>query len=210
MAINDTTLLTVKGSVFGQDHVHTLHFRSIDIGASEQDLIDAWQAGCRTSYRAIFSTGEFPCQTYTARQVCGSVPLRAPVEETETTPLSEGTKTGATGAMPPWIAGVVSVRTAFAGRSRRGRFYLGGMAESEQELAVITSGRLALQQAYIDDLISEFVFPAGAGGWTLVVHSHKLAAVPGTDCEDSSTLVTGFLNRSAVATMKSRKAGHGT
>lgn len=210
MAINDTVQLSVVGRVFQQDHIHTLHFRYSQLISNEQSLIDAWQSGCRTAYRAIFPTGELPCVQYVARQVCGSTPLRAATEETETLLLSEGTKTGATGAMPPWIAQVVSVRTALAGKSRRGRFYLGAVAESEQELAVFTSGRLALAQAYADALVAAFVTPGSAGDYRLVVHSPKLAAVPGVNCQDCSTLVTGMIVRDAVATMKSRKSGHGT
>jgi hypothetical protein len=210
MAINDTTQLAVRGIVAGQDHVHTLHFRHMALPPdSEQALIDEWQAGCRTAYRAAFITFDSPVITLTARQVCGTVPLRAPVEETEAVGNQPGTRTPSGDRLAPWLASVTSERTALAGRSRRGRYYLGGLIEADIVMADLQSAYLTLVQAYATALLTVFG-PAGtSANFKLAVHSSKLAA-QGLQCQDSSTLVNGLIVRSPLATMKSRKAGSGT
>jgi hypothetical protein len=209
MATNDTIQLAVKGVVGGQEHVHTLHFRIWDPTKFEQDLIDHYQANARTEYRALFRTVDTPCQVYTARQVCGSVPLRAPAEEAETAPLSLGTGTGSSEVLPQYTAAVVSVRTALAGKSNRGRFFIGGMLEEHQTAGVMGAGYKAILQAYATKLLTTYTGTTPAGGFSLVVHSRTLAAVPGTDCTDSSHPVTAMIVRDTLGTMRSRKIGHG-
>jgi hypothetical protein len=202
--------MAVKGTVGGETHVHTLHFRAADALANEQGLIDQWQTSCRTAYRNIFVVGDTPVDTITVQQVCGSTPLRAPVIETEIAPNRAGGEGNDTSnLMPTFVAGVVSVRTAFAGKSRRGRFYIGGLTEAgvTQNILGSVAGRI---QTYLTALETAFRSPNALSGWSLVVHSRKLAAVPGTQCQDSSTLVTSLLLRNEVGTMRSRKLGHGT
>jgi len=211
MAVNDTAQLAVKGTVLGQTHVHTLHFRNIDGLATEQAIIDAWQTNARTAYRNMFDNSDTPVDLITARQICGTVPLRAPVEEVEVAPNRVGGADFTTDPMAPWLAGIVSVRTSSAGRSRRGRFYIGGLYESEVNGAQLVANHIARLQAYVDALVTNFVTPATpASGWKLVVHSRKLAAVPGTQCQNSSTFVAGMIVRADMGSMRSRKAGSGT
>lgn len=210
MAVNDTAQLSVQGLVGGENHVHTLHFRAVDALANEQGLIDAWQLNARTAYRAIFKTTDSPVQTITAAQVCGAVPLRAPVVETEAVGNIAGTEgNDISQSLPSFVAAVFSVRTALSGKSRRGRFYIGGLTEGGTDVNMVggVGNRL---QAYITALANNFISPNAASGWVLVVHSRKLAAVPGTQCQDSSTLVTNIILRSQLGTMRSRKVGHGT
>jgi hypothetical protein len=210
MTINDTLQLSVQGVVSGQTHVHTLHFRDEDIGDLDSQIIDEWQAGCRTSYRQLFNNTDLPCQLYTVRQVCGAVPLRAPVEESEVAPNIAGSGAKGGGASAPWLAAVVSERTALAGRSRRGRFFIGGLWEDYKVGANISAAEKGFLQDYVDDLISVFGASGSSGSFRLVVHSPTLADVPGTQCQDSSTPVTGMIVRDPYGTMKSRKAGSGT
>lgn len=211
MAINDTVQLAVLGTVGGQTHVHTLHFRQMsDPAATDQSLIDAWQTNVRDTYRNLFSTADNPVQRITARQVCGTIPLRAAVEEVEVAPNIAGSQTVSGERMPSWLAAVVSVRTSLSGRRRRGRFFIGGLYEIMQNAGTLDPPQLGAVQAYIDDLIAAFVTPStGTGGWRLVVHSRTLAQ-PGVQCQDSSTLVSGMIARSAIGSMKSRRAGSGT
>lgn len=210
MAINDTAQLTVKGTVAGQTHVHTLHFRLMDPVLAEQDLINLWQANCRTEYRTLFVNVDEPCQTYRAAQVCGSIPLRAPVEEEEVAPNRVGVNAPSGDRLPSWLAAVSSVKTALAGRSRRGRYFIGGLYEVQAAGNDISTAHQAGVQAYGTKLIATF----GAGGteagkFRLVVHSRTLA-VPGVLCENSSTLVQAITAKLPMGSMKSRKPGSGT
>lgn len=209
MAINDTAQLAVKGTVGGQDHVHTLHFRAIDAIANEQGLIDAWQANARTAYRNIFKNTDTPVDIITASHVCGAIPLRALAQEVEVAPNRVGGEGNDTSQpLPTFNAGVVSVRTAFSGKSRRGRFYIGGLSEANTDGNTLGALQARIQ-AYVTALLAAFTGAGSMGGWQLVVHSRKLAAVPGTQCQDSSALVTAMIVRAEVGTMRSRKLGHG-
>lgn len=210
MAINDTIELAVIGVVSGQDHIHTLHFRDMAGAATpEQSIIDDWQANCRDAYRALFFTAIPAAVSYRARQVCGSTPLRAPVEEAEAPANSTGTRSASGEQLPPWLAKVVTERTALAGRSRRGRFYIGGLHEGDiNGDAFVTTYNTAVQ-TYMTTLGRYLPGGASASVFTLVVHSRLLAAVPGTQCQDSSTPVTSLENRVRIATQKSRRAGSG-
>lgn len=210
MAINDTAQLSVIGSVLGQEHVHTLHFRHTGPGGDESVLIDEWQASARTAYRALFSTVDQPAIRYVGRQVCGTIPLRAPDEETEVPATAFGTRTTATDPLSPFMAAVFSVRTASSGRSRRGRFYVGGIYEGDQSGGNLTSAYQTLMGAYVTALLGAFGPSGTSGQFRMVVHSRLLAAVPGQLCENSSTLVTGILARPVLGTMKSRRPGSGS
>ena len=209
MAVNDTVLLQVQGIVHGQQHIHTLHFRFQELTATEQGLIDAWQASCRTSYRTIFHTTDNPVQILRASQVCGSLPLRAPAEEAEIVGNQPGTSADTGEPTPSWLSEVVSVRTALAGRSRRGRFYVGGLREGWINGNNVEAVRRARTQAYADALLATFGTTGTATAYKLAVHSRKLADVPGTQCQDSSALVTGLLVRTPIGSTRSRKPGSG-
>lgn len=210
MGISDCTQLTVRGVVAGQTHIHTLHFWHKQISLSDQGVIDEWQAGARLAYRNLFSSSDQPCQLYIARRVCGSLPLPAPVEEAEVAPNIVGTS-GVTGErVPSWLAVVHSERTALAGRSRRGRFYIGGLWEAWVVGNDLDSAVLTTHRTYDSTLLSLFG-PAGtSANFQLVVYSAKLASVPGTPCSSSSTAVGSILTNAPLGSMKSRKPGRGT
>lgn len=210
MSVNDTVQLSVIGTVAGQTHIHTQHFRYLDPTSTEQGLIDLWQANCRTTYRNMFNTTDLPVLLLRAGQVCGAIPLRAPVEEAEAPATQAGTLNWTGDRAPSWLAGVVSERTAFAGKSRRGRFYIGGLYEAAiagNDLGATHKGHI---QAYVDALNGTFGAAGSSNLYRLVVYSRKLASVPGTQCQDSSTVITSLLVNDAIGSMKSRKPGSGT
>jgi hypothetical protein len=217
MAANDTVQLSIKGTVSGQMHVHTLHFRLMNAGINEQLLAEDWNTNLGAIYRDIFVAVDNPLQLVTGAHVCGSVPLRASAEVTPGASVGTRPNGGNFQKQPSWLASQWSVRTALSGRSRRGRNYFGGIHEGDtigNDLVVngtnqdtvfekLTAYRAALLGRYGD---------AGAQALAarLVVHSAKLAAVAGTQCQDSSTLVNGIIIRTPVASMKSRKPGSGS
>lgn len=209
-AVNDTVLFTVRGLVTGQRHLHTLHFRALAPLADEQNVIDFWQADCRATYRALFGDTQSPCIEYKVQQICGTVPLRAPIAENEVAPNIVGATGAYVNPTPSFVASLTSVKTALAGRTRQGRYFIGGLDESQVSANTLVNSIPAALVAYSDALLGAFG-PGGthAGVWALVVHSKKLASVPGTDCQDSSTIVTGMVVSPNPTTMRSRKLGHG-
>lgn len=211
--------LAVIGTVQGQQHIHTLHFRSTAAGSSvgfsepnwQQDLIDGWQTNCRTAYRAMFYAADNPCQSYQVRKVCGTLPLPAGIDEGEVPASSAGTNGAPAGQFAaPWLANVVTERTAFAGRRYRGRMFLGGLAEEQINGALIEANRITLTTAYTTALTTNYITPIEtAVNAKLFVYSRTQARVPGIQCQNAGADVTSFQVRTGLATMKSRKAGSG-
>jgi hypothetical protein len=210
MAVNDTVQLSVVGSLGGTQHIHTLHFRFQELTSSDQGLIDAWRNTCRLDYRNLFLNSQAAVLRLVARQVCGTVPLRAPVETTEAAPNVLGTRAEASELLPPWLASTITWRTALAGKSYRGRSFLGGMAEVDQNQGAVVAGHIARVQAYINMMLASFGTNGTQTGYKFVVHSHKLASGPSVPCQNSSTLVISGTPGTQVASMRSRRAGSGS
>lgn len=221
-AANGIYKIAVIGTVAGQRHIHTLHFRSTlagsAVGMAEDvylaDLLSTWQTGCRTAYRAVFSTSHAPVQQYQIRKVCGGVPLPAGSDVAESAGNQGGTiNTGAVGGgeeAAPWLASVVTERTALAGRRYRGRFFLGGLYEGFIQGADVVSTRVSTVQAYADALVATFVTPLETTvNGKLFVFSRTQSLVPGTQCQQAGADVRSLQPRTTLATMKSRKAGSG-
>jgi hypothetical protein len=211
MATNDVAELAVIGTVGGQQHVHTLHFKHLGVSTTEDQLIDQWQAACEAAYKALFTDQDQPIQTMRASQVCGTVPLRAPAEQTPASTL--GTRSVLTDPEPPFVAELVSERTAFAGRSYRGRFYISGLQEGDKVGSYLTNSgslRYVLTTAYLTALLGAFGPSGSSLDLRLFVYSRKLASVPGVECQDTGAEVTGFVHPLLLSTMRSRRPGSGS
>lgn len=205
VATNETAELAIIGTRLGQQIIITHHFRQITVASDKplQELIDGWQATCQTPFLAMLRS-DYTLAKLRARHVCGALPLDATVEEAVNV---AGTSNASANPLPPWFAFVVRERTASAGRSYRGRFFLPLPAEEDFAVDTISAGHQALAQAYVTALQNTFI---GAGAtnadWAMVVHSRKLASVPGTQCNVSSTLVSSLALQTAVTTQRSRRA----
>lgn len=216
MPINDTVQLSVIGTVGSINHVHTMHFRYNDVLSSDADLAAEFNTNLITAYRAMFGTADTPAITVRVQQVCGAVPLRAAAEVAPAVAAGTRVLTGIGEPLPTWLAQVVSVRTALAGRSRRGRMFLGGLYEWDVFQNIMTGAltpdsRSELAATYVGALQARYFAAAHpTNRYQLVVHSSKLASVPGTQCQDSSTPVTAFVLRANVGSMRSRYPGSGT
>jgi hypothetical protein len=199
-------------------------------GGNMQGLVDDWNATCRTPYRGLFLAVDTPVQLVTARQVCGSIPLDATVEDAGG--LQVGARAipgGQTERLPSWLAQVVSVRSALAGRSRRGRFFVGGLLEQDvsgNDLVAssdpLENRRDGLMPAYLSALAAAFIGAGGTSAYIAYIFSNTLAdgkpagpggvppAVAPVSCELAGAQVTTFLKRLPVGSMKSRRPGSGT
>jgi hypothetical protein len=219
VAANGVYKLAVIGTVLGQQHVHTIHFRSTASGNSvgfseaawQQDLIDTWQAGCRTTYRLLFNSSDRPCELYQVRKVCGSQPLPGGVDEGEQAPNIVGSSVLKTGeASAPWLAAVVTTRTDFAGRRYRGRFFLGGLWESDFSGDSLASQAVTAITAYANALKTTYVDPLETGvNAKFFVFSRLLSQMEGVACQNAGADIKSFSVQPKLATMKSRKVGSG-
>jgi hypothetical protein len=222
VAANGIYKLAVIGTVHGQQHIHTMHFRSTldpDGLLKEEDvwmtdLIATWSAAPQTAYRACFPTSTTPVQSYQVRKVCGSVPLPAGIDAGAAGGGVPGTGTGGLGlgdAAAPWLASVVTERTGLAGRRYRGRFFLGGLTEGVLTGAVVGVDRTNPTTAYCAALTAAFITPTETStDAKLFVYSRVQALeFPGGTCQSFGADVRSFQVRDQLASMKSRKAGSG-
>jgi hypothetical protein len=219
VSVNGIYKVAVLGSSEGQQHIHTLHFRSTlnptSVALAEQDymreLLAEWQSGCRAAYRNLFRSFHSPCLSYQVRKVCGSTPLPAGVDITETVGNSVGTgPDDGTGAMAPWLAQVTTIRTGLQGRRFRGRFFIGGLMEGNVAAATISAERNARTQAYADALLDTFITPADPSlVGKLFVWSRTESEEDGVACQNAGADAVSFQVRDQLATMKSRKLGSG-
>jgi hypothetical protein len=220
VAANGIYKLAVLGTVQGQQHISTLHFRStanpnntaLSEPAYMQAILNTWQAQAMVPYRAMFMTIDSPIESYQVRKVCGSLPLPAGLDVAQGAGNTAGTRpsTGLGEALAPWLAAVVTQITGFAGRSYRGRWFFGGMAEADIAGPSVLAAHTTLVQSYCDGVRVAFIAPAEVDATAkLFVYSKLLAAVPGTQCQNAGADVVQLTPKTLLATMKSRKAGHG-
>lgn len=208
MTIGDVWQLAIKGTCLSQEHLHTLHFRALTTPANSAALVSEWQAGARTSYRGLFGTGDLPVVTYTCRQVCGTPPFAASTEATEGGGTQAGTRSLSGDGAPSWLARCISWRSAYAGRRFRGRSYIGGMFESMMNGNDLVSGELTLMDAYVSAMLATFGGSGTSANWVFCVYS-QVARDGGATCPTAASQVAAGISRSAIASMRSRKPGHG-
>lgn len=85
-----------------------------------------------------------------------------------------GTATG--GGLPYAAALVVTLRTAYRGRSRRGRIYLGGADESSLDAGAFLPAFASNAEGVLEGLMD----PVPLDDWTLCIHSTQEDGVPTT------------------------------
>jgi hypothetical protein len=208
MAVNDTYFFTAQGLLAGRNYVHTLHFReglTTPGGNPAQALINEWQAACQTAWLAAH-TNAYQLVRLTAQRICGSPPLPSRVEEGVGL---VGTRTATGDPLAPWLAIAVNEATGLAGKSRHGRFFMSGGYENDvtgENLVTGANQWVTLATAYVTALTTAFVLPADPFDFELVVHSRKLADIPGTQCNVSSEPVTTLGLVSRLTTQRSRRA----
>ena len=230
MAPNDVWLLQVKGTVSDTQHIHTLHFLQNDDSIDGDDLISAWRTAADTAYRNMFSIYYKPCEEIDARVVASPDPaFPAPSVFSGTTAEQTGLRNTSGDHMPAYMAALVIEKGTLAGRRYSGRFFIGGLSETDVSLNSLVPAYIAVVQAYCDALKAAFVTSA-APPWRLFCYSGLLGQ--GDPNHTSRNPVDGQpriatpvdkvapqLAGSPVAnlvvsgrptTMRSRKYGHGS
>lgn len=222
MATNDVWQLSVRGTVHGEMHMHTLHFLQQLPTAVGNDLITLWSGAPATAYRALFPLGQTPVQLIRAAKVCGAVPLPAPTEVVPAGGSQGGSRpTSSSEPLPTFVASLVTVKGTLAGRRYSGRYFLGGLLEIDTNGNSLGGAYVALSQAYVDALKAAFVTPA-LPDFRLFVFSRLLAngdpnhtkggqpdPIAARQCQDAGAPVSNLIVSLLPTTMRSRKMGHG-
>jgi hypothetical protein len=230
MATNDVWMLTVKGTVAETTHIHTLHFLEVAGPLLGQDLLDSYTGAPLTAYRSCFAIYHAPVEQITAQKVCGSLPLPSPDLYAPAPAAQVGTRgTGASEGEPAFLAALVTEKGMSAGRRYSGRFFLGGLYESDVQGNYITDAYKAVVQGYLNALAAAYIPPGGGLAWRLFCYSELLgegdpnhtkrnpaggarladpvAAVP---CQQAGSPTRALILSGRPTTMRSRKVGHGS
>lgn len=171
MAIGDIYRFSLQGDWGGSDQAYvTLHFKALSVGATPANLASALTAGFVTSLLP------FLANVFTWRQWNYlSRNLVPPLSGFSTAGMPKAC-TQASDALPHQTSLVVTFRTAYAGRSFRGRMYLPAPTESENATGAVLDNTSATNlQAVFTTLVNTY----GSGGsdpdWQLGIYSQKLA-----------------------------------
>jgi len=200
--VPDTAQIRIEGRVDGQQTINDLYFHHTTGPIAASDLnaltlaIAIWNGN---SYAPLLN------EAWTGVQVTGR-DLTSQVGFTSVSGIT-GQQGGVTGeAAPNNCSMAVSFRTAFSGRSNRGRNYVPVLTNSEvTENTIDTTFQLDVVNAY-----KELIFGGGAlpAGWIWVVVSRFTGGLPrttGVFNEVFNVLVTD----SIVDSMRTRLPGRG-
>lgn len=203
MAEGDVWLIAIKGTLLGQEYVNGFAAQLTSAGATVEDAIDDIVTTFYTPVLAGVITNQLSLTMASARQqVNPQVLFEKAISLT-------GAQAGE--ALPPQCAFVITLRTGIAGRSRRGRLYIGGHIEANESNGVFAGATVTGMQGWADGLVAL----AGAGGtspdWRWGVWSKKLGEpTPGNfNVGAGFRTITEVLARSIVYTQRRRTLGHG-
>lgn len=119
-------------------------------------------------------------------------------------------------SLPPYVAGLLSLRTGYGGKSANGRLYFAGVSEGDHQGGRLTPDSLARLQGIGNSLIGFFGAGDIGNDFHYGLYSHKLGDVASGHSGEGPTLtMAGFrpinttVGRAVTATQKHRQIGHG-
>lgn len=203
MAIDNLLSLAATSTLFGNQVVNVWGFKQISeaAGFNGQLLIDDWQAGCQVQYLATI-TGSVTLNRLSARAV---YPDSHELAEETLVSSNVGTSAGAAGANQ--LAGIITWRTALAGRSYRGRSYLPGMNTSWVVNGLWNASAQAVMNAYVSAMILRF----GPSGTSLNFRLVTISRYAGKAQRVTpiGTPITTGIARDVPGTIRRRRIGVG-
>lgn len=182
MAVDDVYLLSLRATMNGQPIVNTLAFRrlvsaepvSSEIGALATTIKDGLRQDQANDlvyqdWRALQVRGAGAAYSTTAPFRVSTVAFAGPFT---------GTLTGAI-TLPPDAqncATVLAVNTAQAGRRRKGRIFIAGLAESSiDDTSTITTAHVAAVVLHTIGALAAYYPPGTDTAWRLGVWSDRIA-----------------------------------
>ena len=112
-------------------------------------------------------------------------------------------------ALPPANAVVVRIRTGLQGRTRRGRFFLGGVGDSLNNAGTLNGAGLTKVQQFMTAITTNFMGDDPLVGVTLGVFSRSRYSIISNPFDDYWKQATQLVAPGEIATMRSRKVGVG-
>lgn len=180
---------------------NVLHFRGLD-GTMTSTILAGTLGGWYEDVDRTFRGNDMLLQNTVVQQLT-PVPLDAAFN----IPTEQG---GTTGQSTPnnTLAAIITIRTGEAGRRKRGRIYLAGLAGnyfSQDTLSGLGAERL---QLWCDSLMS-LCGPGGAGNFRLGVYSRTTGGDGPTYSTSGFTEATSLVVRNVLGNQRRRRLGVG-
>jgi len=157
--------LAVEGTIGPDQCVNVFHYRDTSSQGTPLEVITAWVSQVQASYLACITL-----QYNLVRLHCINLTTQATAEQGATAP---GQLTA--DPLPEQCSAVISWRTGFTGRSRRGRTYVPPATEFEQSSGRWTAGYVALLNTYAGN--QRAILGGILDAYPFVIYSRKLQAV---------------------------------
>lgn len=167
MPAGDLFELVVVGRHAGALVLNTFGFAQVGSPAGDPaaTLAGNWNSTCMTAWRNLVS-GNYAVNALWVNAVA---PAGAARYELNFSPPLAGNVVGE--ALPPQNAGVITWRTALAGRSYRGRTYVPAIAEGQQTDGTLSTTWQTNAAAFVSALVGAFITNAATNNFRLVVIS---------------------------------------
>lgn len=194
--------VTIVGEIHGQETNNVLNFRSELDAGTLADLLNDIGTCIITSLLPALSN-EWKYQELRGK-------ITSPVagdEVIQTAGVQQGSQF-AQGDVT-FTAALFSVKTGFAGRSKRGRFFIAGVAKEDIINSRFTDAHMTLLVAFATCLINKFILSNSASNWRLGVLSRKTVGGAPINYETAFTPALTIVPAQTVAVMRSRRIGHG-
>lgn len=166
MAQGDTWRIAMTGTLLGQQYVNIFHGQLISGAGDITGLVHALETDLYTPLLA--SLGD-AWSLSLARCTKMAYP-----EEVFEHALSLVGAISVQEELPPQCSLVVTWRTGYAGRSRRGRTYLAGFTENNAANGEWGTGAVSLWQGYVDDFVAAYGLGGTSADYQFGVWSEKL------------------------------------
>lgn len=208
---NDTYQVRVVGRIEGQETNNIFYFRCIS-GAGDSDVhlhLILVFLQCFIDHLLPVLSSAWNLERIVWKKV---YPSLGP--EIISVPTGSTQGGGAATALPSFCSAVVSIRTQFGGRSRRGRTYYAGIPENATVGSTLdpTGAFWTAILAFAACVIEKFVAgdPPGTNAWAMMMYSRKLGGSTFPLGNAGFEAVTEYVPVSLLGTTRSRKVGRGS
>jgi len=154
MAAGDTYELAIQGVCNGQTIVNVHHFRAEGAGDLSTSIASDWDTNLKSTFLALLPP-TYSITLLKCRQINPPGPVGADVTPTGTVTGGVGTVAGGLN-----VAQVIKWTTAFVGRSRRGRSFIGPMAIERVSGGNVITAQQTNALAYVTAMLARY----GSGG----------------------------------------------
>lgn len=113
-------------------------------------------------------------------------------------------------SLPSYCAAIVSCRTGFAGKTNRGRFYVGGIGENEHAAGRLSASAFTALHDFGNELSNRFG-PSGSHPYfSHIIFSKKFGYANGVWSPAGVRMITHYVPRQTLGTCRHRLLGIGT